>query len=291
MAYPSGDIDTTIPTDANLLEEGQARIRETRRYLLERLTSIFVDPDADPLVLQDGTVATSIIADLAVTAAKIALATITTAQLADAAVTGAKIADTTITEDNMGAGSVGTAELIDLSVTNAKIIGLDGSKLVDGSVATAAIAAAAITTGLIVAQAITTALIADLNVTTGKLADGAVTTAKITDGAVTAAKLDAGVTGDQLEMREVDFAFAGATLVHDTTINSTVQTFTGVVAGDNLGIGIPQAHFSEAAPLLSFQAVAYADGFRFIVQNLSGGPIGIPACTFKVYCIKKSSDW
>lgn len=127
------------------------------------------------------------IADLNVTAAKIADGSIGTTKIVDGSVTNAKMAanavstavlvDANVTTSKLAPFAVTTAALADLNVTTAKIADLNvtTAKLVDLNVTTAKLAA----------QSVTTSVLADLNVTTAKIADLSVTGAKISVAART----------------------------------------------------------------------------------------------------------
>ncbi|MDY3980219.1 MAG: BppU family phage baseplate upper protein [Paraeggerthella sp.] len=66
-------------------------------------------------------VKTGMIADSAITAAKILDGTITTAELANLAVTSAKIADGAVTSAKIADGTISTADLANAAITNAKL--------------------------------------------------------------------------------------------------------------------------------------------------------------------------
>ncbi len=109
-----------------------------------------------------GDVTTTLLNDLAVTAAK----------LADDAVTTAKVIDDAITEDKIVDDAVTTAKIVNDAVTTAKILNAN------------------VTAAKIASDAVTTVKLLDANVTTAKIADGAVTEAKIADGAIAPNKLE-----------------------------------------------------------------------------------------------------
>ena len=113
-----------------------------------------------------GAISTSLIADFAVTADKLASNSVTTVKILDANVTAAKLASDSVT----------TAKILDANVTAAK--------LASNAVTTAKILDANVTTAKILDSNVTTAKIADLNVTTGKIADAAITVGKLAPGVV-----------------------------------------------------------------------------------------------------------
>jgi len=103
--------------------------------------------------------------------------------IADSAVTTAKINDAAVTNAKLGADSVNGSKIADNSINS--------EHYVDGSIDTAHIADSQITTAKIADTAVTTAKITDSNITTAKLASNSVTTVKITDSNVTTAKIAA----------------------------------------------------------------------------------------------------
>ena len=82
--------------------------------------------------IQNGTIVTAKIGELAVSTAKIADAAITNAKIGSLAVGTANIADAAITNAKIGSLAVGTANIASLAVTNAKISSLDAAKITTG---------------------------------------------------------------------------------------------------------------------------------------------------------------
>ena len=164
---------------------------------------------AGEVIIGNGEVETAMLADDAVTTAKIADSNVTTAKIADDAVTTAKIADLNVTAAKLAADSVETAKIKDANVTTAKIAdaNVTTAKIADSNVTTAKIADLNVTAGKLAADSVITAKILDSNVTTAKIADSNVTTAKIADSNVTTAKLaDDAVTAAKLADDAVDTA-------------------------------------------------------------------------------------
>lgn len=131
----------------------------------------------------------SLIVDGSITASELAANTITAASgvIADAAITNAKI-------DRVSANKlvVASADIADLAVTNAKIASatITGAKIANATITNTQIANATIGTTQIANAAITTALIADAGITTAKIANAQITNALIADLAVTNAKIN-----------------------------------------------------------------------------------------------------
>lgn len=165
-----------------------------------------------------GKVATSYIADNAVTGVKIANSAITTTKVADNAVTGAKIANGTIVSSNIAANAITTQLIANDAVTTAKIA--------DKTITTANLADNAVQTQIIATNAVMAEKIRDLNVTTSKLADGAVSSIKLLDGAVTSPKLaDNAVTSPKLANNAVtNPKLADNSVATNNIIDGTIQT-------------------------------------------------------------------
>ncbi|EZP74999.1 DNA-directed RNA polymerase subunit omega [Parageobacillus genomosp. 1] len=132
----------------------------------------------DASKLADGSVIQSKIADLAITNEKITNNAVNNAKLADLAVTAAKLASGAVTNDKIANSAVDNAKLANLAV--------DAAKLQNGIIDNTKLADLAVT-----AQKL-----ADGSITTPKVADGAINTAKIVDDAITQAKIAAGAVGN-----------------------------------------------------------------------------------------------
>lgn len=108
-----------------------------------------------------------------------------TTQLADLSVTAAKLADSSVVSRTIPTGAIGTGHVADRTVTE--------PKLADAAVISRTISTGAIGTGHVADGSITAPKLGALSVATGTVQDGAVTTPKIGDGQVTKAKLGADV--------------------------------------------------------------------------------------------------
>ena len=190
--------------------------------------------------LADGSVVTSKLADLAVTTAKINDLAVTRAKIANEAISDeqididgiTRIATASVTESMLQNGSVSTDKIQDEAVTDDKIAaGVDGGKIADGTIQTAAF---------------------DDNVVTGDvLANGAVDTIHLVDGSVTDDKIDS-VDGSKL----VDGSVT-ATKFNPTAFSEGLEIEEGVVVhvneiapGTRNGITFDaQGHISDTAPL------------------------------------------
>jgi len=129
----------------------------------------------------DGSIDTAHIANAQVTTAKLADSSVTTGKIADGTITSLKIAAGNITNTELGTGSVATDKLAADAVTNAKIAddSIDSEHYVDGSIDTAHIGATQVTDAKLASNSVTTSKITDANVTTDKIADSNVTLAKL----------------------------------------------------------------------------------------------------------------
>lgn len=161
-------------------------------------------------VVADDAVTTAKILDANVTEAKIAtgavsetkLATnaVTTVKIANSQVTTAKIEDDAVTTAKIAAGAVTATELGADAVTAAKIGDdvIDSEHYAAGSIDTEHIANLQITTALIAADAITGAKIADDAIDSEHYTDASIDTAHLSADCVDKAKINADVAGDGL---------------------------------------------------------------------------------------------
>lgn len=144
-----------------------------------------------------GGIPTAALANLGVTAAK----------LADGAVETAKLAVASVDSTKLAAGAVGTTKLARDAVDSTKILAgtIDTTRLAPDSVDTGKILASAVTGPKLAAGSVETPKLAIAAVTTPKLAEGAVTNSKLADLAVDANKLALGaVTGVKIAGTSID---------------------------------------------------------------------------------------
>lgn len=104
MAY-ADPLDETAPAGNTKAKLGDDAIRTHIRAIRQRLSSIFVDIDADPLVLKPGVINSGMLIDLLVSTAKLADLSVTTGKLADRAVTAIKLGLGAVLPEHIGAGN------------------------------------------------------------------------------------------------------------------------------------------------------------------------------------------
>lgn len=141
MAYPD-PLDPATPSDADISGQGDDRIREFKRAVIQRLLSFFTDVNVDPLVPKHGSIPVTIFDDDSVDGKFLKVAsvpadrvigggggggapgpnTVNSAALQDNAVTNAKIADNSVDARTIAPDSVGNSELQDDAVNTANIL-------------------------------------------------------------------------------------------------------------------------------------------------------------------------
>lgn len=227
MAY-ANDLNPAEPAGGDQARFLDDAIRALTNAVRERLATMVVDVDADPLVLKIA----AAIADNSITHAAMADASVGTAELIDANVTEPKMADNSVSNRTMvtdsvdqrvlGPLSVGTPELIDHNVTNVKLgdDAVDQRVMADGSVGAPQII--------------------DGSVGTGEMADDSVTLVKI--NAALKAKLTTMVMCQRLltqaettvandQYKEYDIACPGAQVGKPVIRQWSNGTFPNPVAG------------------------------------------------------------
>ena len=219
-------------------------------------TGMIADSAITSAKITDGTIATGDIADDAITTAKISDANVTTALIQDASVTTAKLASDAVT----------TAKITDANVTTAKIANdaITAAKIAADAVGSSEIAANAVTSSELADASVDTAAIVDANVTTAKVADSAITTAKINDSAITSAKIGA---NQVVEGKIADNAVTTAKIPDSgvTTPKIADNAVTNVKLAD--------AELRELATMGSTTASALADLTQAEVQILDGATV------------------
>jgi hypothetical protein len=65
MPYTDPVLDDTVPPSTEKIKLGASRIRALTNAIKERLASIFVDPDSDPLVIKPKTIELAMLTDAA----------------------------------------------------------------------------------------------------------------------------------------------------------------------------------------------------------------------------------
>ena len=152
-----------------------------------------------PYALSTGALAanaitTSLLADSAIVAAKIAANAVTTSAIAPNAITSTLIADGAIIAAKVGANAITTAAIAANAITTAQIVAdaVTASQIATGAVGSGELATGAVIAGKITAGTIVAGDIATGAITAGKIAADAVTATEIAAGAVSASELTAG---------------------------------------------------------------------------------------------------
>ncbi|KAI9168280.1 hypothetical protein H9P43_007652 [Blastocladiella emersonii ATCC 22665] len=117
------------------------------------------------------------------------------------------------------AGTVGTAALVDLAVTDAKVASVSGSKLVAGTIGTGALADGAVSNAKLAA-----------GIDGSKLAAGTVGSLVLADAAVTNAKLATGIDGAKLNVGSIGSSHLAAGAVTDAKVaDVSAVKLTGIL--------------------------------------------------------------
>ncbi len=216
-------------------------------------------------LLEDLSVTTGKINNLAVTAAKLASDAVETAKILDGAVTSAKIQTSGITGSNVSAGAIDTVHLATSGVTLIKMAansvgtiqlvdsGITQAKLAADAVATINLVASGITQPKLAANAVATINLVDSGVTFAKLSSDSVNTINLVASGVTQAKLaadavatinlvDSGVTQPKLASDSV------ATInVIDSAITLAKMASGSVNTAQLVDSGVTQAKLASNA--------------------------------------------
>lgn len=159
------------------------------------------------------------LADQSVTEGKVVNNAITNAKLADLAVDAAKLASGAVTEDKVGTGAITNTKLANLAV--------DAAKLASGAVTEDKVGLGAITNPKLADLAVDAANLANRSVTEVKVDTGAITNTKIADAAVNAMKLaNSAVTNPKLANLAVDAAKLADSAVTEAKVNPAAITNT-----------------------------------------------------------------
>jgi len=212
---------------------------------------------------------------------------IITSMLADDAVTDAKIVDGTISAAKL-AGGIGGSLISAGAISSAHLAAdaVEAAAIADGAVGTAALAADAVNGSKLADDAVNsehiadgaidTVHIADANVTTAKLADDAVTDAKILDSTISAAKLAGGIGLSLLSDGAKVMLDDAAVLQADLDANGF--TVSGLAAPSNATDAATKGYVDSALAGLDFQpdvldvqedatlnVTGHSDGDRYLI--------------------------
>lgn len=114
-------LEEALPLGTEFARLGAERLRKLALALDQRLRSVFVDSDADPLVLKNDTVGSGQLQDGAVLEVNLAVDSVITSKIQNAAVTEPKLANDSVSSRTIADSAVGTPQLADDAVATAKI--------------------------------------------------------------------------------------------------------------------------------------------------------------------------
>jgi hypothetical protein len=190
-------------------------------------------------VFIDKSVPTSLMADAAITEAKLSgdgasqIPAVSTVKIKDAAVTSPKIADSAVGELKIATDAVTTTKIKDANVTTPKIAdeNVTEEKLADGAVTNMKYAAKSISYDKIVDGTLVNQNFHDDTIDNAKLADKTIDSTKVKDGGlVTSVYADKSVTGAKIADKTIAGGnVADGTLTSDKLFKST--DVSGVVSG------------------------------------------------------------
>lgn len=227
MAY-ANELNPAQPAGGDQARFLDDSIRDLTNAVRERLATIVVDVDADPLVLSvsaplaDNSVTQAKMADNSVGTAELIAANVTEPKLADDSVSTRTIQDDAVTQANMAPNSVGSPEIIDGSVGNAE--------LATDSVDQRVMALLSVGTPELIDESVTTAKYADDSLTQVKINSAlaaVLTTMVVAQRLLTQAETT--VPNDQY--KEYDIPCAGAQVGRPVQVEWTNSGFPNAVAG------------------------------------------------------------
>jgi hypothetical protein len=255
MAY-ADPLDPATPGDGNFAGQGDDRIREFKRALIQRLETFFADVDADPMVPIVG-----IIPDAAVTG----LAHINT-QLATFFVD--PLAVTLVPKDN--------------SIPQSAIIG--GGSAGEGSVNTAALQDRSVTEPKLADDSVSVRTLIDDAVTGPAIKNGEVSTPKLGDGAATLSKLNSEVKDVVYTLSVLNHVVPGPLVLGGNDAHPENSFYTVDLPLSGLVAGLPVFASISADPglqvgngdgprlrLAYIEVYTLVDKVRVILQNIETG--------------------
>jgi hypothetical protein len=276
--------DSTTPIAAEASSQGDDRIRELKRAIEQRMADLANNWPAGPVTPKIPLLAiiTGMLADKAVTGAKIADDTITALQIAIGAVGTAELADGGVTGDKVAANAIDTVHVALLAITDALIASVDGSKIIDASID----GAVKLKDGSVTASKLAA-------IGTGGIADGAVTTPKLADLSVTIAKLAVALKDVLSVTKYVDVVVVAGNQGSDTSTEVANAAFAGAAINDAVRVGLPNANAWAAQEQLNtwLAFVDAAGHVKMRVVNSTGGAKNWPGGTFRLSITKSASDW
>jgi hypothetical protein len=153
-------------------------------------------------------IATSGVADSAVTTIKIADNAITTLKILDASVTGAKVVNATLdASTKLVDKTVTTIKIADAAITSTQLgaAAVTSTKLANASILNTHFGAGSVDNNALGAGAVDSRVLANNSVAAAHIVDGSITTAEIANGAVTDVKIQAGgLAGTSLADNSID---------------------------------------------------------------------------------------
>lgn len=298
-------LDPTTPADNDVVSFGDDRIREFKRGLIQRLSTVFTNTDSDPLVFLAGIVPGAAVAALGIGTAQIALQAVTAAQILNATITAAQIAASTIVASNLAAGAVdnvalgvnavSTSNIIDAAITDSKISAVSGTKVNSGTLPGTAIAAGGVGTAQLGAGAVSTANVAALAITSALLANGAVGNTQLAATSVDTSNLTGALKNLLMIGKSVSIAVASTAIGTRSVVTFGATALTGAASGDVVVLGLPPEWlaFTDVGQLglMIPYAMASLNNVTLRVTNNNDGPFTIPACTFQATVIKSATAW